>query len=168
MSDGASGRVAPAAAVRIQFDLNTRLFTNALADLDEVDATARPNGHTNNVAFIAGHLVESRAWTARLAGANAPAPFGGVLEHAMTIDDVGTLPRLDAIRAAWPEVTASLAGALELLDAGRLEAPTSQRFPGVPDTMLGALVFLGHHEAYHIGQLGLLRKYLGLEAMAYK
>lgn len=155
-------------AVRAPFELSSRLFLNALADLDEVDATARPNGHTNSVAFIAGHVVESRAWTARLLGADVPAPFGGVLEHAMTIEDVAAIPRLDAVRATWPDVTASLMAALDRLRPDQLEAAAPQRFPGVPETLGGALVFLGHHEAYHIGQLGLLRKFLGLPAMAYK
>lgn len=158
----------PLAAVTALFDLNGRLFANALADLDEVDATARPNGHTNSAAFIAGHVVESRAWTGRYLGADVPAPFDGVLEHAMTIDDVVAIPRLDAIRAAWTEVSEPLMRAVAALEPSALDRPGTQRFPGMPDTLLGGLVFLGHHEAYHIGQLGFLRKFLGLTAMTYR
>jgi len=38
---------------------------------------------------------------------------------------------------------------------------------GLNPNMNGFLAFLMHHEAYHIGQPGILRKYLGKEAMKY-
>ena len=68
------------------FRLNTALFRNTLASLDEVDASARPNEHTNSAAFIGGHLVETRAWMGRYLGLDTKAPFGGVLEHAISLD----------------------------------------------------------------------------------
>ncbi|MGE0439976.1 MAG: DinB family protein [Gemmatimonadales bacterium] len=158
-------RVEPLAQV---FRLNTRLFRNVLAELDEVDATARPNGQTNSVAFIAGHLVESRAWTARYLGADVPAPFGGALEHAASLADVARLPRLGEIRSAWDAVSDPFERRLAEVGAPELDAPGSERFPGVDGTRLGGLAFLLQHESYHLGQLGYLRRFLGLPAMSYK
>ncbi len=150
------------------FRLNTRLFRNALADLSEESGAARPNERTNNVAFIAGHLVETRAWTARYLRLATPPPFGGVLEHATGIADIPVLPTLADIRPAWDAVSATLVGRLEALTAGELDAPSSQRFPGVAPTVLGGLAFLAQHESYHVGQLALLRKYHGLPSMSYR
>ncbi len=150
------------------FRLNTRLFLNAIVDLDEVDATARPNLHTNSVAFIAGHLVETRAWMGRFLGLDTPAPFGGALEHAVGIDQIRNMPKLAEIRPSWEAVSERLSARLEQLDGKTLGAPSSQRFPGVAGTVLGSIAFLIQHESYHVGQLALLRKYLGLAPMSYR
>ncbi|MFN0177683.1 MAG: DinB family protein [Gemmatimonadales bacterium] len=159
----------PAAAALIDlFNLDTRLFGNCLADLSDAQAGLRPNEHTNSVAFIAGHLVETRAWMARYVGLDCPSPFGGVLEHATSIDQIPVLPSLEAIRAGWDEVSPRVAERLEAMTPADLAAPSSQRFPGVANTVLGGIAFLVKHESYHIGQLAYLRKYLGLPAMSYR
>lgn len=148
--------------------LNTGLFLNAIADLDEVAATARPNAHTNNVGFIGGHLVETRAWASRYLGLAEISPFGGVLEHAAALEDIPVLPSLAAIQAAWLDLSPRLEARLDILTVGDLMGRSSQRFPGVPETMLGGIAFLLQHESYHIGQLAYLRKFLGLPAMSYR
>jgi len=150
------------------FGLNTRLFVNTLADLDEADAAARPTQRTNSVAFIAGHLVETRAWMGRYLGLDTPAPFGGDLEHATGIDQVKTMPRLAAIRPAWQEVSGRIMDRLDQLTVADLAQSSSQRFPGVSSTLLGGIAFLIQHESYHVGQLAYLRKFLGLPPMQYR
>jgi uncharacterized damage-inducible protein DinB len=57
---------------------------------------------------------------------------------------------------------------LEALTAEELAAPSERGFPGVERTRLGVLTFLVQHDAYHIGQLALLRKAAGLPAMSYR
>ena len=49
----------------------------------------------------------------------------------------------------------------------RWRAEISQRFPIADPTLRGALDFLLHHEAYHIGQMAFLRRCFGLPAMSY-
>ncbi|MEO8449695.1 MAG: DinB family protein [Gemmatimonadota bacterium] len=148
--------------------LNSKLFLNVLADIDEAGATARPNDRTNNVAFLGGHLVETRAWMARYLGLEEKSPFNGVLEHATKLEDVPVLPSLAVIRATWREQSPRLEARLEELTETDLTGPSSPRFPGVPETMLGGIAFLVQHESYHVGQLAFLRRYLGLPAMSYK
>lgn len=148
--------------------LNTRLFRNALGDLSEDDGLVRPNERTNHVAFIAGHLVETRGWMARYVGLAESPAFGGTLEHATTLEQVLTMPSLKEIRVAWDGVSDRLTCRLEALSAADLAAPSSQRFPGVAATVLGGIGFLVQHESYHVGQLAYLRKYLGRPAMSYR
>ena len=150
------------------FRLNTKLFRNTLAGLDEVDATARPNEHTNSAAFIGGHLVETRAWMGRYLGLATPAPFGGVLEHATSLDQIKELPKLVDIRPAWEALSETVSARLDQVTEEQLAAPGSQKFPGVAPTVLGGIAFLLQHESYHIGQLAYLRKYLGLPPMSYR
>ena len=150
------------------FRLNTKLFRNTLANLDEVDATARPNEHTNSAAFIGGHLVETRAWMGRYLGLDTQAPFGGVLEHATSLEQITELPTVAQIRLQWETVSAVVSAGLEQLTSEQLAGPGTQKFPGVAPTLLGGIAFLLQHESYHIGQLAYLRKFLGLPPMSYR
>ncbi len=150
------------------FRLNTKLFRNTLAGLDEVDATARPNEHTNSAAFIGGHLVETRAWMGRYLGLDTKAPFGGVLEHAASLEQLADLPKLAEIRPEWDALSDTVAARLEELTEVQLSGPGTQKFPGVAPTLLGGIAFLLQHESYHIGQWAYLRKYLGLPPMSYR
>jgi hypothetical protein len=150
------------------FRLHTRLFHNTLVGLDETAAATRPNGRTNSIAFVAGHLVETRAWMGRYLGVDTPAPFGGALEHATGIEQITEMPTLLKIGPAWTSVSERVAVRLESLAEAELAAPSSQRFPGVAPTVLGGIAFLVHHESYHLGQLGLLRKFAGRDPMSYR
>lgn len=148
--------------------LHTRLFLNCLEGLDDPSARRRIDGHTNSAAFVAAHLVDSRAWTARTLGAEAPAPFGGLLAYGTSIDDLAELPALEAIREEWGVVSRRLEARILTLTSAELAAPATQKFPVADPSLGGMLAFLLHHEAYHIGQLSLLRKVAGLPAMSYR
>ena len=150
------------------FRLNTALFRNTLASLDEVDASARPNEHTNSAAFIGGHLVETRAWMGRYLGLDTKAPFGGVLEHATSLDQIKKLPTLAEIRPMWEALSEVVSAHLDQLTEVELASLGTPKFPGVAPTLLGGIAFLMQHESYHIGQLAYLRKYLGLPPMSYR
>ena len=150
------------------FRLNTKLFRNSLASLDEVDATARPNEHTNSAAFIGGHLVETRAWMGRYLGLDTTSPFGGVLEHATSLDQIKVFPKLVEIRPEWEILSEAVSARLDQLTEDQLAGPGAPKFPGVAPTVLGGIAFLLQHESYHIGQLAYLRKYLGLPPMSYR
>jgi len=54
----------------------------------------------------------------------------------------------------------------ELLE-GMLQGQSEQQLPTDDRTLLGAISFLLHHESYHIGQMGLLRRLLGYPSMSY-
>lgn len=148
--------------------MHTRLFRNCLDGLDETAARRRVNGQTNNALFLAAHLVDSRAWTARLLGLDIPEPFGGAIAYGTSIEDIPGLPELAQVRDEWSVVSALLEARIAALTPEELAAPGSHRFPIGDPTMAGALAFLLHHEAYHIGQLALLRRVNGLPAMAYR
>jgi uncharacterized damage-inducible protein DinB len=150
-------------------DLDTRLFVNCLDGMSEQQALERPGASANHVAFLAAHLVEARYFIARALGLQAHSPFKEILEGAKGIDDIEAFPSLDAIRAAWSGVSGRLSERLESLDENSLSAKAPARFPiEGGDTILGCLTFLVQHDAYHIGQLALLRRQIGLEPMSYR
>lgn len=148
--------------------LNTRLFLNCLEGLAEDRALERPGGRTNNMGFIACHLVDSRHFTAAMLGMQSENPFADLLADASGIDDLSALPSLGQIREAWRSVSPDLEACVSSLSEADLRIIPSTRFPVDDPTVLGGLGFLMQHESYHIGQMALLRRYLGYPAMSYQ
>lgn len=155
--------VTPLAA---QLRLQTQLLLNCLEGLDPAQAARRVTPTTNNVAFLTTHLLESRHFLAETLGAPRPSPLPPAIANARSLDTAGPLPALEQLRAWWEAVSAHLAVAIERLDTAQLAAP-GPPLPGADGTRLGAAAFLVHHEAYHLGQLALLRRQLGGPPMSY-
>ena len=84
------------------------------------------------------------------------------------MDDLERVPTLGEIREEWLAVSPVLEARLAALTPEDLAGKTTQRFPIDDATLAGTLAFLLHHEAYHLGQLGLLRRAAGLPAMRYR
>jgi uncharacterized damage-inducible protein DinB len=53
------------------------------------------------------------------------------------------------------------------MNESKLQEKVRFKFPIEDNTKFGALTFMVQHETYHIGQLGILRRALGLPAMKY-
>jgi uncharacterized damage-inducible protein DinB len=147
--------------------LNTRLFMNCLEGVAEEKAIERPSGATNSLAFVACHLVDSRHYLARYLGLDEVNPLANVLADVTSIEDVDELPPLGELKQAWRSVASVVEACVEGLSEEECRVPSRQRFPVDDPTVLGAVGFLVQHESYHIGQMALLRKYLGYPAMKY-
>lgn len=146
--------------------LNTKLFRNCLDGLTDAAARERPVSGSNNAAFVAAHVADSRFYLLRLLGAEAANPLA-YLEDVKSIDDVKQWPTLEEIHAAWTQASHALRERLDSLTAAELDQPAKQGFPMPNATMLGVLTFLVQHDSYHVGQLSLLRRQVGLPAMSY-
>ena len=148
--------------------LNTRLFRNCLDSVTDAQAAVRPAPDTNNAAFVAAHLADSRFYLLKLLGAERENPLARYLAVGRSIDDLDKLPSIAETLAAWSDASHALRDRLELITAWELDQTVSVRFPMPNPTLLGALTFLVQHDSYHIGQLSLLRKHAGLPAMSYR
>lgn len=157
-------RAAPLASL---LRLNTHLLLNCVEGLTDAQATARVLPSTNSIAFLVAHLIDARHTLLALLGGIAENPLATVLSDARSIDDVAMLPPLTELRDAWHAVDEALAIRLPELSASVLDEPAPQPYPGDDPSLLGALAFLVQHDSYHVGQLALLRRALGLPAMRY-
>lgn len=155
--------MAPLAA---QARLHRRLFVNVLDGLDDQTAQRRVGDTTNHVTFLAAHLTEAREYLLELLGGDKRDPFPE-LGQGEGIEDFDQWPTLERIRAAWEDVTERLEARLPQVEAADLERPLEQPGTVEPPTVAGFAAFLLHHEAYHLGQIALLRKHWGLPAMRY-
>ena len=149
------------------FSLNTRLLLNGFDGLDEAACLRRPNERANHAAFIALHLIDARYYLAGLVGLDAKSPFLELTEEARGIDDLARHPGREELLPAWREVGELLLGRFGEMSAAELDADSPAEFPIDDGSALGGIAFLIQHEAYHIGQIGLLRKLLGYEPMSY-
>jgi uncharacterized damage-inducible protein DinB len=157
-------RVAPLAeTVR----LNTRLFGNCLDGLSDQQARVRPSSATNNAAYIAAHLVESRHYILTTLGAERPNPLDRYTGSWKSIEELTEWPSLEETRTAWSAVSEALGERLGNIGTPELDAPITTQLPLETKTVLGMLTFLVQHDSYHLGQLSLLRKAAGLPAMSY-
>ena len=150
------------------FELNTRLFLNALEGVSDDEAVRRPNDRINSMSFIAAHLVDVRHYTLAYLGASSHNPLATLLRDVGSIDDVRALPDIEKLRSYWREVSRELESCIAGIGDETLMSASSQSFPIDDATVLGGIQFLLHHEAYHIGQLALLRKHHGHAAMSYR
>jgi len=159
--------IASLGPLRKTLNLNTRLFLSAVDGVDETTSLSRPNANTNHIAFIGCHLIESRHYLASCAGCETKSPFRE-LENARTIEDVKNFPSVEEIRAAWAQISEVLTDRLPRLSEADLKREMERSFP-IEDgkSLLGCLTFMLEHEAFHIGQIALLRRYFGLRAMKY-
>jgi uncharacterized damage-inducible protein DinB len=149
-------------------DMNSKLLRNCLDGVSDEVARRQPNPETNSVAFLACHVVDARDYLAQLLGVERTGPQ---LHHNMqtyaAVVNQEKEPPLSEILSAWGAVTTDLRRRLQELDAKTLDRESPQSFPIEDGSLFGAIVFLLHHESYHIGQIALVRKYNGVGSMRY-
>lgn len=147
--------------------LNTLLFRNCLVGMSEEASRSRPTPTTNHAAFIAAHVADSRYFLLKVLGAERPSPMAPYIGSADRLDAVQQWPTLDETQSAWTQAGRALRDRLDAMTSAELDAPCNPPFLGEGVSRLSGLSFLAQHEAYHIGQLSLLRTYVGLPAMKY-
>lgn len=152
--------------IKNQFDLHTRLFNNVLDGIDDAVTDARANDHVNHLKWIAGHLTSARFGFKDLAGLDQKDPHAEFFSRGKDIDPTKQYPPISDIKANWNAISGQISSALENLppEALSADAPNVPIAGGKMDVFLD---FILHHEAYHIGQMGILRKFAGLNAMSY-
>ncbi len=151
--------------ITAQFELHNRLFKNVVEGLEN-NKSAQLNEYTNHAAWLAGHIVSSRYALTNVLGAGVTEPHPGLFEHGKGINPAAEYPGLDTCAKDFDEITPKLEEKLKSLTAEQLNAEGPFKVP-MGQRMDQIIAFFAHHEAYHIGQLGILRKYFGKEAMKY-
>lgn len=150
------------------FNLNSRLFVNALAGITEEQAKERISDHNNPVNWLAAHTVWARYNTCAMLGKPAANnPYDGLFEKFKPFDaatDYGTLAKA---KAEWEKATALLNDALAGVTEEHLAADCPLKSPTGDFSFGGTITFLAQHESYDIGQIAFLKKYYTKEAMTY-
>lgn len=150
------------------FNLNSRLFLNALAGVTEEQAKERISEHNNPLIWLAAHTVWARYNSCAMLG-KPPAknPYDGLFENFKPFDattDYGTLAKA---KEEWQKATDLLKEALASVTEEHLAADCPLKSPIGDFSFAGTVTFLAQHESYDIGQIAFLKKYYTKEAMKY-
>lgn len=158
-----------------QFALHNRLFNNVLENIKDAQGSERLSEQVNHLQWIAGHLVNSRYNYTSMLGLELSFPYKEkYTDHTApppnnrALDKSIDYPSLSEIQKYWNELGNKFAEGVANLSEEQLSSPLPFRVPIGGNTMLDLFAFLATHESYHIGQMSIIRKYLGLSAMSYK
>ena len=157
-------RLAP---VALTFLSNTAVFRGTTKDMTE-SAWLHRAGEANHIAYLAMHLIGARHFTIGWLGGESTDPFEKYHNRGRSIDDTERFPTIDEAISAWDEVAPFLLEALDEVDGAVLDEDSGLPFPAPGPLKLDTLIFLAQHEAYHLGQMGLLRRVAGLAATEWR
>ena len=149
------------------FNLNTRLFLNALEGVTEEQAKERISDHNNPLNWLAVHTVWARYNIAGLLGKPVENPYNGLFEGFKPFDPDYKYATLAEAKAEWQKASDLLKEALATVTDERLAAEAPFKSPAGDFTIGGTIAFLAQHESYDVGQVAFLKKYFTKEAMSY-
>ncbi|UGU17394.1 DinB family protein [Sinomicrobium kalidii] len=164
-----------------QFDLHQRLYNNVLEDLTDEETNKRVNGNTqmNHIKYLAGHLLNAQYGLAYLAGMSPEVKWNELFAAAGQSEakDGIPYPDIEAVKNEWNQIHGEIRKGLEKLSSDTLNDTPAPPLDGIignstlqgvfDNTVAGLWAFFNHHQAYHIGQIGILRRGLGKAAMHY-
>ncbi|HEY4197106.1 MAG TPA: DinB family protein [Mucilaginibacter sp.] len=158
-----------------QYDLHNVLFNNVIANISDEESNRCIAEPMNSVKWLAGHLLWANANLANIGGTKVEVKWrdhfhtkqGGSPEDFNA--PKSELPTLEAIRNKWNEDATVIRKGLENLPDGALDTVIEIGHPilNFDNTLAGLWAFINHHQAYTIGQIGILRRGLGKEPMSY-
>lgn len=155
--------------LKTQFDLQTQQFNNTLDGISDSEAESRNSDRINHMKFIAGHLLEVRVnLITQMTGSQPDTTYAAQFGYGVALDPNASYTPIEEIRSKWNNTATAISGGIIKIPEETLASKSPIPVPVADDTLLGLLSFLINHEAYHIGQLGLLRKMAGKEAMSYQ
>ena len=148
----------------IALALNRKLYTNALDGVSNADLAKRTSDTSNSMLWVAGHIAHVRAMIASLLGQQVESPLEAFNDSYSPEKDYADI---ETVKDFFNKVTHSVHGGLSTASDEVLGGAPPFPLPITDQSVGGAIAFLVQHEAYHVGQLGILRRELGYEATSY-
>jgi uncharacterized damage-inducible protein DinB len=148
------------------FNVNNVLITRALDGLSEDELWRRPSDHSNSMFWLLGHIVHTRGGLLRMLGEDYRTGWGDVFRRGASEVDRQHYPMLPSIERVREDVIGRLRARLASVDDDQLSKPAPTSPAPTITTVRDLIAFLAMHEAYHVGQLGFIRKLMGHSAIA--
>ena len=151
------------------FEFSYFALNRNLKDLTHDDTVHIPEPDGNCINWVLGHIISARGMLLLLTGAGAPlfseAEAALFQRGSAAMKSGENALDLDKLRAALDESQKKLIPAIQALSDKTLASPVPEKFkrPPLTGTVGQTLATLNYHEAYHNGQIGLLRRLAGKE-----
>ncbi len=151
------------------YRMHSQNFLNVLDGISEEAALKRIDDKTNHVVWMAGNYVNTRYGMGQVLGLDRKDPYEDLFFQAKALDPTIQYPTLEELIVNFKEVSPLVYQRLLEVTDQELE----QDFPigmGIPFVKEDVLNFVGMcigRADYLCGQMGLMRKLLGLPGMKY-
>lgn len=151
------------------FRMHSQSFTNALDGISEEIALQRIDQRTNHVVWMAGNLVNCRYWLAELLGLEDKDPNDELFREGRALDQSLNYPSLEVLKKNHALISPKVYHKLLQVTDEHLDAPChfGMGIPFVKENVLNMIGMCIGREDYLLGQIGLMRKLLGLKGMSY-
>ena len=151
------------------YRMHSQSFKNALDGISEVDALKRIDNHTDHVIWMAGNIVNCRYWMAGLLGIEDRDPHEDLFKEGKALDENLNYPSLGNLKNIFAGISPKVYQKLLEANDEQLEKPVSfgMNIPFVKENILNMIGMCIGREDYLLGQIGLMRKILGLKGMSY-
>jgi len=155
-----------------QYDLHQRLYNNVLDGFTDEETNRRVPEYPqiSHVKYIAGHLLASQYGLAQIAGLNPEIKWNelfAVMGQSEARDNV-IYPHIDEIRNEWNNLYQPVREKLIQMNDDQLAASPPEPFDAVSESKGQLWAFITHHQAYHIGQIGILRRAFDKKPMSFQ
>lgn len=147
------------------FAINDDLALRALDGLTDQQLWAAPTQRNNAMLWVAGHVVQTRAFLLGLLGERFDTGWEERFNRGATIGDASGYPSRGEIERVMRDVSQRLHAKFATLDDAQLAQQPSMDLPGAK-TVADQLAFFAFHDSYHVGQMAYIRKALGYPALA--
>ena len=151
------------------FRMHTQLFGNVLNGVPEDDALKRVEGKTNHVAWMAGNMVNCRYWLGETLGLSERDPAEELFKEGRALDEKLEYPTLALLLERWHNISPKVYRKLLETDDAMLDKKVEfgMGVSFLEENNLNMIGMAIGREDYLLGQLGLMRKILGLPGMKY-
>jgi len=154
-----------------QFNLHHLLYNNVLEGFTDKETNERLYGYPqmNHVKYLAGHILNSHYGLATITSMKPDIKCNELFAvmHLSEAKDNFEYPTIEEIKNEWNGLCHPLRSKLEEMSAKELQAVPPAPFDQVADSSSELWSFINHHVAYHIGQIGILRRGFGKSPMRY-
>jgi len=149
------------------YELSYSALNRNLGGITNEESLLMPDAGGNSLNWVFGHVVTTRNTALRLAGSNPVFTGEDASIYQRGSNPTGSEKYLDlaTLRGYWDDSQRQIIPALAGLSDEQLsgEVPEPFRRPPLNGSLAEALGRLHFHEAYHNGQIGLLRRFVGHE-----
>ncbi|MFT3747524.1 MAG: DinB family protein [Agriterribacter sp.] len=148
---------------------HSQTFLNVLDGISEQNALKRIDGKTNHVVWMAGNFVNTRYSLGWVLGLREEDPYSSLFFQAKALDERLSYPSLQQLKESFHKISPLVYQKLLAATDEQLE----KKFPIGMDVLFfeeNILNFTGMsigRADYLCGQMGLMRRMLGYEAMRY-
>ena len=149
---------------------HSQQFFNALDGISDELALDRNDGKTNHVVWMAGNFVNCRYWLANILGIEDKDPNEDLFKETRALDETLDYPTLAELKKNFESISLKLYQKLLEVDdeklAEKFELGMGSSFS--EENILSMIGMCIGREDYLLGQVGLMRKLLGLKGMSYE